>query len=142
MEVDRNGLEVLDREECLRLLACATLGRVGLTSGALPMVLPVNFLLDEERILVRTGRGSKMEAALRDAVVAFEVDDFDSMDRSGWSVAVTGVASEVSTPAGLAAVRQMPIARWAPHGDEAVLAISTEIVSGRRITLGAQRASL
>ena len=141
MEVDRNGLEVLGREECLRLLAGATLGRVGLTSGALPKVLPVNFLLDEGRILVRTGRGSKLEAALRGAVVAFEVDDFDSMHHSGWSVAVTGVASEVNEPADLKAVRQMPIARWAPQGEEAILAISTEIVSGRRITVAARRAS-
>ncbi len=104
------------------------------------MVLPVNFLLDEDRILVRTGRGSKMDAALRGAVVAFEVDDFDSMNHSGWSVAVTGLASEVSQPADQAAVRQMPIARWAPQRDAAVLAISTEIISGRRITVGAHRA--
>ena len=98
MEVDRNGLEVLDRDECLRLLASATLGRIGFTSGALPTVLPVNFDLDGERILVRTGRGSKLDAALRDAVVAFEVDDFDPICHSGWSVAVTGVATEVSDP--------------------------------------------
>jgi len=121
MEVDRNGLEVLDREDCLRLLAGATLGRVGLTSGALPMVLPVNFLLDGDRVLVRTSRGSKLEAALRGAVVAFEADDFHSMHHSGWSVAVTGVASEVSQPADLDAVRQMPIARWALEGEAAVL---------------------
>jgi len=140
VEVDRNGLEVLDREECLRLLAQATLGRVGLTSGALPMVLPVNFLLDGERVLVRAGRGSKLEAALRNAVVAFEVDDCDSMHHSGWSVAVTGLASEVSEPADLKAVRQMPIARWSPKGETAILAISTEIISGRRITVGAHRA--
>jgi len=140
MEVDRNGLEVLGRGECLRLLAGATLGRVGLTSGALPMVLPVNFLLYDERVLVRTGRGGKLDAALRGAVVAFEVDDVDPMHHSGWSVAVTGVASEVSQPADLEAVRLLPIARWAPQGDAAVLAISTEIVSGRRITVGAQRA--
>jgi len=64
---------------------------VGLTSGALPMIVPVNFLLDEERILVRTGRGSKMEAALRDAVVAF-VDKLhaskpwtDTVAANGWT---------------------------------------------------------
>ena len=33
MQLDRNGLEVLDRDECLRLLAMATLGRIGFTSG-------------------------------------------------------------------------------------------------------------
>jgi nitroimidazol reductase NimA-like FMN-containing flavoprotein (pyridoxamine 5'-phosphate oxidase superfamily) len=136
MEVDRNGLEVLDRDQCLRLLGSATLGRIGFTSGALPTVLPVNFQLDRERILVRTGRGSKLDAALQNAVVAFEVDDFDAISHSGWSVAVTGVATEISDPAELDAARQEPVARWAPAGDEAVLAVSTEFMSGRRITAG------
>ena len=134
MEVDRNGLEVLDRVECLRLLSLATLGRIGFTSGALPTVLPINFYLDGERILLRTGQGSKLDLALKNAVVAFEVDDFDPIYHSGWSVAVTGVVSEVSNSAELDAAYQMPIARWAPAGDEAVLAISTEFVSGRRIS--------
>jgi len=134
VEIDRNGLEVLDRVECLRLLALATLGRIGFTSGALPSVLPINFHLDRDRILVRTGRGSKLDAALQNAVVAFEVDDFDPIYHSGWSVAVTGVAREVSDSAELDAAHKLPIARWAPAGDEAVLAISTEFVSGRRIT--------
>jgi uncharacterized protein len=136
MEVDRNGLEVLDRDECLRLLASATLGRIGFTSGALPTVLPVNFHLDGERILVRTGRGSKLDAALQNAVVAFEVDDFDPIYHSGWSVAVTGVATEISDPAEGDAARRKPVARWAPAGDAALLAISTEVVSGRRIAAG------
>jgi nitroimidazol reductase NimA-like FMN-containing flavoprotein (pyridoxamine 5'-phosphate oxidase superfamily) len=134
MEVDRNGLEVLDRAECLRLLASMTLGRIGFTSGALPTVLPINFHLDRERILVRTGRGTKLDAALQNAVVAFEVDDFDPIYHSGWSVAVTGMATEISDPTDLDAAHGMPIARWAPRGDEAVLAISTDLVSGRRIT--------
>lgn len=134
MEVDRNGLEVLDRHECLRLLALATLGRIGFTSGALPTMLPINFHLDGERILVRTDRGSKVDAALQNAVVAFEVDDFDPIYHSGWSVTVTGVATEVSDPAELDAAREKPLARWAPAGDEALVAISTELLSGRRIT--------
>jgi nitroimidazol reductase NimA-like FMN-containing flavoprotein (pyridoxamine 5'-phosphate oxidase superfamily) len=134
MEVDRNGLEVLGHDECLRLLAFATLGRIGFTSGALPTVLPINFHLDGDRILVRTGRGSKLDAALRNAVVAFEVDDFDPIYHSGWSVAVTGIATEITDPTELDRARQQPVARWAAGGEEAVIAISTELVSGRRIT--------
>jgi hypothetical protein len=42
MEVDHNGLEVLGRDECLRLLGTATLGRIGVTSGALPGVSAAN----------------------------------------------------------------------------------------------------
>ena len=113
MQLDRNGLEILDREECVRLLESATLGRIGFTSGALPTVLPVDFHLDDGRILVHTTRGSRLDAALKDAVVAFEADEFDSGDHLGWSVAVTGVATEL---------------------DAGTLAISIDLISGRRST--------
>lgn len=130
MELDRNGLRVLDREECLRLLERSTVGRVGVSSGALPVVLPVNFLLDGDRILVRTSPGTKLDAALRDAVVAFEIDQFDRVDHSGWSVMVTGTSSVVDDPDDLRRIGSLPLARWA-EGDGEVIAISTEMISGR-----------
>src|SRR5688500_14548904 len=113
MEVDRNGLEVLDRDECLRLLATATIGRIAMTSGALPVVLPVNFRLIDASIVIRTGRGSKLEAATRNAVVAFEVDSFDQFSHSGWSVMATGVAREVTDPTQRDRLRRSHIPRWA-----------------------------
>jgi len=139
VEVDRNGLEVIGRDECLRLLAGATLGRIGVTSGALPAVLPVNFWLDGDRILVRTGEGSKLDAAARNAVVAFEADDFDPMYHSGWSVLVTGVAREVTDPGELAALGNAPLTRWAPRGNGHLVAIATDMISGRRILVGQPR---
>ena len=133
MEVDGNGLEVLEREECLRLLAGATLGRIGLTSGDEPVVLPINFWLDQDRILILTGEGSKLDAAARNVVVAFEVDDFDPMYHSGWSVLVTGRTREVTDPDELAALRSAPLTRWAPQGIGRLVAIATDRISGRRI---------
>lgn len=93
------------------------------------------FLFDGHRILIRTGIGigSKLEAATQNAVVAFEVDDFDPMYHSGWSVVVTGVASEITDPDELSELRRAPIARWAPDGDGRIVSIATELVSGRRI---------
>ena len=139
VEIDRNGLEVLDRAECLRLLGVAPLGRIGFTSGALPEVLPITFHLDGERIVVRTGRGTRLDNALRNAVVAFEADDFDPLDGAGWSVAVTGVAAEISPPPNghdhqPGPSSPWPVTRWAFPDGEVVLAISTELVSGRRTT--------
>lgn len=133
MEVDRNGLEVLERDECLRLLSKGTMGRIALTSGGLPTVLPVNYCVDDDRILVRTGRGAKLAAAASDAIVAFEVDDFDALYHSGWSVVVTGSTTEVTGEEELRAVAHAPVSRWAPLGGGHVIAISTEIVSGRRL---------
>lgn len=133
VELDRNGLVMLDRDECLRLLGTSTLGRIGLTTGALPAVLPVNFWFDGKQILIRTGAGTKLAAATRDAVVAFEVDDMDPVRHTGWSVMVTGIAHHLTDPADLDRVADLPVARWAPRGGGHVVAIDPELISGRRI---------
>lgn len=131
--LDRNGLEILDRDECLRLLVEAVVGRVAVTAGALPVVLPVTFRLDGERILFRTGRGTKFDAATRNAVVAFEVDAFDPATQTGWSVMATGVAREVTDPGELEAIERLRLPRWAPNDGDRVVAVPTELISGRRI---------
>lgn len=133
MEVDRNGLEVLDRDECLRLLTQKRFGRVGVTDGALPTILPVIYWSDGVFVYLRTGTGTKLDAALRDAVVAFEVDDVDPLDHAGWSVVVTGVAREVTDRHELERLAPAPLGRWAPSPDGHIVAISTELVSGRRL---------
>jgi nitroimidazol reductase NimA-like FMN-containing flavoprotein (pyridoxamine 5'-phosphate oxidase superfamily) len=132
MEIDRNGLEVLARDECLRLLGKATIGRVGLSVDALPSVLPVNFCVVDERIYLRTAPGPKLSAALDGQVVAFEVDDFDAVYHTGWSVVVTGRAYEVTDDDELEMVRIAP-APWAPLSGTRVVGITTELVSGRRV---------
>jgi nitroimidazol reductase NimA-like FMN-containing flavoprotein (pyridoxamine 5'-phosphate oxidase superfamily) len=133
-EVDRNGLEVLERDECLRLLGTVTIGRLGFTRGALPVILPVNFRVHDDEIFVKTGPGSKLDAALAGAIVAFEVDQSDPVTHTGWSVLVTGQGREVVDPAALTAIEHAGLARWAPRGNGKVIAISTELVDGRRIT--------
>ena len=66
MERDRNGLEILDRSECLRLLAGSSVGRVAVSVGALPVILPVNFRLAEApgRTCGRRVRGGSGRAVL------------------------------------------------------------------------------
>jgi nitroimidazol reductase NimA-like FMN-containing flavoprotein (pyridoxamine 5'-phosphate oxidase superfamily) len=139
MEMDRNGLEVLPREECLRLLGTATLGRVAITSGALPTILPVNFLLEGEQILIRTGRGTKLDAATKNAVVAFEVDQIDPIYHTGWSVVVTGRARDLTGWPEVDHLPRLP-ARWVPRTTREVrlIAISVDLVTGRRITVEAR----
>ena len=92
MDLDRHGTELLATSTCLELLRTKRLGRLGLSMGALPVVHPVNFAADADRIYIRTGVGSKLSAALRSAVVCLEVDDIDDTGTNGWSVLVTGRA--------------------------------------------------
>jgi hypothetical protein len=133
MEIDRNGLEVLDEASCLALLATASLGRVAITSGALPTILPVNYQLVDRTVLFRTGRGTKLDAATNDAVVAFEVDSFDAFEHTGWSVNLIGVARDLDRVLGALPFDRTRIPRWAPRGDERVVAVTAEFLTGRRI---------
>jgi nitroimidazol reductase NimA-like FMN-containing flavoprotein (pyridoxamine 5'-phosphate oxidase superfamily) len=134
MTTDRNGLEVLDADECFRLLETATIGRIGITSRALPVILPINYRVDGGQILFRTSAGTKLDAATHNAVVAFEVDGVDPIYHSGWSVLVTGVAQDATARATDDAISATP--RWAPGVEDRLVAISIDQISGRRLDAG------
>ncbi len=126
-------LEVLSRDECLALMGTVPVGRLGVSIEALPAILPVNFALLRDRIIVRSVPGTKLDAATAENVVAFEVDGYDPAGGWGWSVLVRGVAWEITDPAELAEVRALPLRAWA-LGDAAdrFLAIEATLVSGRK----------
>ena len=129
-----NGLEALDPAECRRLLASVPVGRIVFTDQAMPAVQPVNFLVHEGAIIVRTGEGSKLAAASRDAVVAFEVDQIDPDHQTGWSVVVVGHAHEVTDPAQRGELLDLSLHPWASGVRDHVIQIPIELIYGRRIT--------
>ena len=123
----------LTRSECLSLLADGVIGRVIFTDHALPTVQPVNYLLDGEEIIFRTANGSKLAAATRNAVVAFQLDEFDMTARSGWTVLGVGEAYEVVNPARLAELADLQPDPWVREHDAHTLSIPLTIITGRRI---------
>jgi nitroimidazol reductase NimA-like FMN-containing flavoprotein (pyridoxamine 5'-phosphate oxidase superfamily) len=76
-----SGVEVIDSDECRRLLADDQVGRVAVVIGATPMILPVNYALDGDDIVMRTMPGSRLDVGQGHA--AFEVDCFDRTTKSG-----------------------------------------------------------
>lgn len=126
------GLVILPEEECFELLARHHVGRVAVTVGALPAVFPVNYTMMDGAIVFRTGDGTKLRAALRNAVVAFEIDDFEPFAHGGWSVLVVGVATELEGHA-LVRARDLPLNPWADGRRDHYVRIVPEIVSGRQI---------
>ncbi|MDP9867857.1 MULTISPECIES: pyridoxamine 5'-phosphate oxidase family protein [Streptosporangium] len=132
MRPDTAGAHVLSREECIGLLASAPIGRIVFTDRALPAVQPVGFCLDGEDIVIRAVEGSAV-AATRDAVVAFEADDFDSRTRTGWSVTAVGYARAVSDPVEIARLSALPLTTWVPGGGTLFIKIPAELVAGRCI---------
>ncbi|MGH8948644.1 MAG: pyridoxamine 5'-phosphate oxidase family protein [Acidimicrobiia bacterium] len=130
--MDHDALEVLSRDECLRLMRHAPVGRVAVVVGSIPVVVPVNFGIHHEDIVFRTGTGTKLLAAVGGSVVSFEVDAVDRPTHSGWSVLVTGKASEITRPEDLQAVEALGLRSWV-GGRHHWVRIRSDIVSGRRV---------
>jgi nitroimidazol reductase NimA-like FMN-containing flavoprotein (pyridoxamine 5'-phosphate oxidase superfamily) len=125
----------LTKDECFRLLAGRHLGRVVLVDDRGPLALPVNFVLDQYTVLLRSDEGTKLDVAVRSGRVAFEIDGVDEATRTGWSVLVRGEAVEVTDPAELARVRQLPLYPWAPGAKRRYIRILPTSLTGRRIAL-------
>nr|BFD80720.1 pyridoxamine 5'-phosphate oxidase family protein [Streptomyces sp. Xyl84] len=132
-----DGFRELDRQECLRLLVTAVVGRVVHTRHALPAVLPVNFRVDSDgAVLLRTAAASELARAIDGAVVAFEADEVDPAAHSGWSVVVTGSASVMTDPAERGRLVTDWPPSWVPSPREAFIRIEPELVTGRELTGG------
>jgi hypothetical protein len=129
------GAQRLDDAEAMRVLASVDYGRVVFTHAALPAIRPVNHLVDEGRIIIRTRLTSAISAALRSAdegvVVAYEADSFDPRTRTGWSVVVTGRAYTLTDPNEVSRYEQL-LHPWVNRADT-VVAIEPGIISGLRI---------
>jgi pyridoxamine 5'-phosphate oxidase-like protein len=97
---------------------------------------PVNYLLDDEEVVFRTGAGAKLAAAARGAVVGFEVDQIDLERRSGWSVLGVGEAYEVVDPARLSALAAQLPPPWAPGRAGHTISIPLQRLTGRWLTQG------
>jgi hypothetical protein len=125
---DQRTLEHLSRAECLDLLATVSVGRIAVARrGEAPLVVPVNFVLDGEVIVLRTDPGQLLDT-LRDEPGSFQVDWIDPLHRTGWSVLVQGFAYETS-PA------EEPIDPWAPGPKDHWVRIFPGAITGRRIVL-------
>ncbi|MFF3656241.1 pyridoxamine 5'-phosphate oxidase family protein [Streptomyces olivochromogenes] len=132
-----DGFRELGREECLRLLERAPIGRVVHTRHALPAVLPVNFCLDvDSAVLMRTSADSELAAAVDGVVIAFEADEVDATAHSGWSVVVTGRATVVTDPAEHGRLARTGPRSWVASPAEVFIRIEPELVTGRQLVAG------
>ncbi|WP_236830882.1 pyridoxamine 5'-phosphate oxidase family protein [Blastococcus sp. KM273128] len=94
-----DGSRALDDAECRSLLGTVSVGRLGLTAGALPAIVPVPFALHGGAVVIPTRTGSPLLPAVRGAVVAFAADSYRPGDLGGWAVNVVGPARLVADPA-------------------------------------------
>jgi nitroimidazol reductase NimA-like FMN-containing flavoprotein (pyridoxamine 5'-phosphate oxidase superfamily) len=135
MAFPEDRLEVLDRRECLELLASVDVGRLAWarTDGRV-QVRPVNFVLDRGDVMIRCRAGSMLDAVRGGRAVAFEADELEPALRAGWSVLIVGTAREVS-PATNGERWAAPAEPWAGGPRPHVVRVHGEEITGRRLRL-------
>lgn len=137
MWLDQRGSEVLNRNECIRLLALAAgrIGRVGLLHSEGVVIEPVNYRMLDHDIIIQVGLGSMLDAARNEAIVAFEVDEVDAASGKAWSVLVRGLATvldEEDKPAGARPADGEPLVL---EPGSSFVRIRTDVLTGRRFPL-------
>lgn len=123
----------LEPEDCRALLRTQEIGRVGWTSPSAGMlVLPVNYVVREDRIVFRTSRASVLADLAEGREVVFQIDDIDVETGNGWSVLARGESSAPTRAPELAALvqdgRPEP---WAPGERDLLITIDIREISGR-----------
>lgn len=133
---DRSGLEVLDLEECLELLAAVPIGRVAMIDAGEIAVLPVNHVVDGGTVCFRSAPGAKLDAGIMQHVITFEADDYDESTQTGWSVVVKGRADLVTDDATLERLHASGIRPWSnPTFRTNWITLQPTSITGRRISL-------
>lgn len=132
----KTGIEVLEPDECLRLLRSQEVGRLGVVLGGFPAIFPVNYVVDEDRVVFRTDGGTKLDGVTRGGSVVFEVDHLDSASRSGWSVILHGRATEITafdSPAVRERASRLALYPWSPNDKPHLVCITATALTGRRV---------
>ncbi len=126
-------LRELNRRDCLDLLQGSGVGRVAVCTPDGPVIIPVNYVLDDETVVVRTAPYTLLAGHAWDQA-AFEIDDLDHDMRRGWSVLVVGQAAPVEDPDEIAESQRLSeLMPWAPGSRNMFIRITPQRITGREV---------
>ncbi len=122
----------IGESECWDLLRSHSISRVAWAGSDGPLVLPLNYVVHEGALWLRTSAHSTLSQEIDDAPVAILVDEFDADTQVGWSVQVRGTAQmhysseEVPNP-----VRTLRT--WAEGARPLWISVTPTSINGRRL---------
>src|SRR5687767_2705088 len=132
MTTTDRSLEELTVQTCVELASSVPIGRLAVAfPSEPPLVVPVNFVLDGQVVMFRTGAGQKLRW-LRQQPASFEVDYIDYLRLAGWSVLFQGIAYE-ATPYEIATAG-LEVEPW-PGPRPSWIRLIPASITGRRIEL-------
>lgn len=128
----QNGMEELTAAECWRLLRTHEVGRLAVSITDHPDIFPVNYVVDGESVVFRTGPGTKLAASVLGRGVAFEIDGYDPIAGEAWSVVLKGHARQVEHMIEYFEADDLPLFPWHASPKPDIVRIEPGELSGRR----------
>ena len=123
----------LNETDCEELLRAGLVGRVAACTPNGPHIIPVNYSVVDDAIVLRTTPYSLLGSQVRGTVLALEVDQFDYERKRGWSVVVQGASRVVTDLSERNRVRRLIVDPWAVDGTaDRTVRITSTLISGRR----------
>lgn len=123
----------LSEAECKQLLAEHTAGRVGFMAPDGPQILPVTYQFRNGSVIFRTSPVGVLAGLVRRSSVAFEIDDIDEQNKSGWSVLVLGFAEAMAHDYLLTSAWETGPVPWADGVRNLFIEIKPRKISGRAV---------
>ena len=129
----RTPTEILDAAACWDILRTVSVGHLAVLVDGYPEVFPVNYKVDHESVVFRTGEGTKVRAAAGPLAVALEADGLDGQE--AWSVLVKGKAVILERSDELLAGVGLTLFPWQAGDKDYFVRVVPTSVSGRRFTV-------
>ena len=127
----------LDTRTCETMLRAGIVGRLAISTDDGPLVLPVNYSVVGDAVVIRTAVDGPLAGIQPGTTVAFEVDQIDHERHRGWSVHLRGSCRPVEPGPVLDEIEATgPPRPWAGGARELVLRIPWHELTGRQLGAG------
>jgi nitroimidazol reductase NimA-like FMN-containing flavoprotein (pyridoxamine 5'-phosphate oxidase superfamily) len=123
----------LSEAECKQLLAEHTAGRIGFMAADGPQILPVTYQFRHGSVVFRTSPVGVLSGLVRRTSVAFEIDNIDEQNKSGWSVLVLGFAEAMAHNYLLTSAWETGPEPWADGVRNLFIEVKPRKISGRAV---------
>lgn len=121
----------LTESECWELLHRSGLGRLATAADGRADIFPVNYLVHEGSVLLRTAPGAKLDQLAEAPEVAFEVDGHDA--HRYWSVVIRGRARHLEDQSRITRSGVLELVSWVPTDKHEFIEIVPSSVVGREV---------
>lgn len=125
------GVRELSADECWLLIRRQSLGRFAFPQRErAPLVFPMNYLVFEDTLIVRSAPGTKLENLLHTSLVTFELDGSDRAH--WWSVVMEGCVRRMDADDEIEQTGAVDLVSWNPVPKFDFLRITPTLITGRR----------